>query len=331
MSVALVLLQFIPFAIVLVLANLEEQNSAFRWLTYIALTLLNVLFIMMGLVGLLASAVDLSTLPAEVMTAEAAAASMASLQALGLVGLLGFLPFLRPVRALLARLIPINPDSTVHMTALVYAIYLLGIGIGQQPLLTDADVLGELDLQITSGLVWAQGLGMAIIALPGVGAFIRRNWQETLERFGIKTVSLRDLGIALVAIFGLFILQIAVTLLWQALDPVGFSQIDNANSLLLGELSGLGAAFAIGLSAAIGEELVFRGALQPRFGLVLTALLFTIVHSQYGFSPATLLILGIALVLGVLRNRTSLSVCILVHFGYNFLSVMLASVVQGQF
>jgi membrane protease YdiL (CAAX protease family) len=53
--------------------------------------------------------------------------------------------------------------------------------------------------------------------------------------------------------------------------------------------------------------------------------LFTIIHSQYGLSPASLIILAIALVLGVLRDRTSLTVCILVHFGYNFVSVLLPS------
>jgi len=46
---------------------------------------------------------------------------------------------------------------------------------------------------------------------------------------------------------------------------------------------------------------------------------------QYGITPATLLILAMSLILGVLRARTSLSVCVLVHFLYNFTTVLLTS------
>jgi hypothetical protein len=74
--------------------------------------------------------------------------------------------------------------------------------------------------------------------------------------------------------------------------------------------------------------MIFRGAALPPFRLLLTSVLFTILHSQYGFSPASLLIFVIAIVLGVLRYRTNLTVCILVHFGYNFTSVLLPSIGQ---
>jgi membrane protease YdiL (CAAX protease family) len=45
------------------------------------------------------------------------------------------------------------------------------------------------------------------------------------------------------------------------------------------ELSGTGIA-AVALSSALGEELLFRGLLQPWLGLWLQALAFGIVHSQ---------------------------------------------------
>ncbi len=58
--------------------------------------------------------------------------------------------------------------------------------------------------------------------------------------------------------------------------------------------------------------------------------MFTSDRNRSGFvvSPAVGIIFAIALVLGVLRYRTSLTVCILVHFGYNFVSVMLPTVGQ---
>ena len=56
---------------------------------------------------------------------------------------------------------------------------------------------------------------------------------------------------------------------------------------------------------------------------LLMALLFASFHVQYGLSPATLLVFVIGIILGVLRQRTSLSVCMLVHFLYNATLVLL--------
>ena len=117
-------------------------------------------------------------------------------------------------------------------------------------------------------------------------------------------------------------------LVWQAVDPEGLKKTSDVNNLLLGDMTGLGGALTIGLAAALGEEMIFRGAALPPFRLLTTSVLFTILHSQYGFSPASVLIFVIAIVLGVLRYRTNLTVCILVHFGYNFMSVVLPSVGQ---
>lgn len=323
MEVAITLLPFVLLSIILVLANLERHNPIFRWFTVVALAVLNLLLLLAGLTGLALPATGLPGLPP-----EATDAYVVLLQGMGITGLLAFLPFLRPVRAALARVIKIDPNSTVHLTALVYAIYLLGLGISQQPLLTNPEVVEGLDLRLTSNLAWTQGLGMVMLALSGLGVFVNRSWRELVTRLDLVWPSLRDLIVSIVAIIFLFAMQIAVVLVWRALDPAGFEQLESAGNVLFGEFAGLGAAFTIGFTAAVGEELVFRGALQPRFGLLLTALLFTVVHSQYGFSPASLLILLIALVLGVLRDRTNLTVCILVHFGYNFLSVILPSVAQ---
>lgn len=324
MDVSVTLLPFVMLSIILVLANLESYSPAFRWLAYLSLISLNMLLLAAGLIGMVLPLTGLPGIPP-----EATDAYMVLLRGMGITGLLAFLPFIRPLRRLLARVIRIDPNSTVHLTALVYAVYLLGTGISQQPLLTDPEVVDGLDLQLTSNLAWAQGLGMVLLALSGLGLFVRRSWRDTAQRLGLVWPSWRDLVVAGVAVIALFAMQIAVVLVWRAVDPAGFAQLESANNLLFGQFSpNLAAAFTIGFTAAVGEELVFRGALQPPFGLLLTAVLFTLVHSQYGFSPASLLILLIALVLGVLRDRRNLTVCILAHFGYNFLSVMLPTLGQ---
>ena len=110
---------------------------------------------------------------------------------------------------------------------------------------------------------------------------------------------------------------------WGKVDPVSRNQVGGVSNALLGNFSGLSGAFAIGITAAIGEESFFRGAYLPRMGILMSALLFASFHVQYFLSLATLLVFIIGLILGVLRVRTTLAVCIMVHFLYNFASVLL--------
>ncbi len=303
---------------VLVLANLEAYSPAFRWMTLLSLVALNGLMLLFGLAGLaLPGGGAVPGLPEQAM-----AGYRTLFIGVGVTGLLAFLPLLPPVRRLLARVMPIDPEPAVTVTALVYAVYLVGTGLSQQPLLTDAEALELMGFQMTSDLAWAQGVGMVVLALTGLGLFTRRSPRQVAERLGLERVTLQQVGVAVVGMAVLLGLQVAVTMLWQQLDPEGLEGLNAAGNVLFGEFTGFWAALTIGLTAALGEELVFRGALQPRFGLLVTALMFTIVHSQYGFSPATLLVLIIALVLGWLRRRYNLNVPIMVHFGYNFLSVL---------
>lgn len=324
MEIGLTLFPFVLLSIVLVLANLEARDRIFRWITYLALVGLNLLVVFAGLAIAALGLIDASG----ISSATTDAYGVLGL-AMIITGLLAFVPMIPLVPRLLARWLPFNPNSAVTMTALVYAIYLVGSGIGQQPLLSDPAVLGELDGgNITAGLLWAQALGMILLAFTGVGFLVRRNWRATIERLGFQRLTLRHLGIAVGAVIGLVVFQIVYSMAWQAIDPTGFTEISDASNLLLGDLTGLTGALTIGLAAALGEEMIFRGALLPPFRLLLTSVLFTIIHSQYGISPAVGIIFAIALVLGVLRYRTSLTVCILVHFGYNFVSVMLPTLGQ---
>ena len=53
-------------------------------------------------------------------------------------------------------------------------------------------------------------------------------------------------------------------------------------------------ALLISVTAGVSEEIAFRGALQPIFGLWPTALIFALFHLQYTLTPATLIILFVA-------------------------------------
>jgi membrane protease YdiL (CAAX protease family) len=63
-----------------------------------------------------------------------------------------------------------------------------------------------------------------------------------------------------------------------------------------------------------------RGALQPRLGVVLTALLFSLLHVQYSwFGMATVFLFG--LMLGAIRSRTNTTVVIAIHTIYDVLAL----------
>jgi membrane protease YdiL (CAAX protease family) len=90
----------------------------------------------------------------------------------------------------------------------------------------------------------------------------------------------------------------------------------------------------------IGEEMVFRGAIQgylsgrigTGFAIVMSALLFLLLHVPQldGYWPAMVAILGLGLVAGIARVRTgSLLGAIAVHIAYN--SVVMAFVLVDHF
>lgn len=81
------------------------------------------------------------------------------------------------------------------------------------------------------------------------------------------------------------------------------------------------AAIVVGLSAGIGEEVLFRGLIQPLFGVVATAILFTLIHIHYGPTVLLLELFLIGLVLGYIRNRWNTTAAIIVHGGFDFFAL----------
>lgn len=72
------------------------------------------------------------------------------------------------------------------------------------------------------------------------------------------------------------------------------------------------------MAAGIGEEILFRGAIQPIFGNVFTSIIFAIAHVQYGlFTPATAALFIISMLFGVIRSRHNTTMAIYVHVGYD--------------
>ena len=85
----------------------------------------------------------------------------------------------------------------------------------------------------------------------------------------------------------------------------------------------------LAVSVAIGEEVLFRGALQPIFGIGLTSAFFALLHTQYTLTPASFGIFFVSLGIGWLRFRSNTMAAMSAHFVYNFIQLFLALLIGG--
>jgi membrane protease YdiL (CAAX protease family) len=169
-------------------------------------------------------------------------------------------------------------------------------------------------------------IGFAIL---GTGLGTRRPLGEVLARLGLRAPTPRELLAGLGIAFVLLCAEFAIGLIWQSLAPQGVFQDQNQFSgLIMSNMNTLTMAFLLAFTSAVGEEIAFRGALQPIFGLWPTAIMFALTHIQYTLTPAVLIILSVGLGLGWLRQRYNTTTAITAHFLYNF--ALIALVVYGQ-
>lgn len=78
---------------------------------------------------------------------------------------------------------------------------------------------------------------------------------------------------------------------------------------------------AIAALVAIGEEVLFRGVLQTHFGLVITSIIFALIHYRYLYNPFLFInIVVLSFFIGYLYEITdNLLVTIVLHFIVDFL------------
>ena len=224
----------------------------------------------------------------------------------------------RPARRQLARLLPaLDLDSPVHTLALVLVGFLAGSALLSTS--TGLEALAESDVQASLLDVLAQGMGFVLAAALGAGFLTRRRGAALAERLGLQRPTGRQLWTGVRWMLFFVFLQGCISVTWALLSPEEAAQLSGINETLLGNFDTVGEWFLLAAAAGIGEELFFRGALQPIFGIVPTSLIFAISHVQYGLSPATLTVFLLSVVLGIIRKRSNTTVSILVHFGYNFI------------
>ena len=301
----------IILANVLVVRGNKTEQLIFTW----SLFFLNTPIFFFGLF--------LLVVPAEILNDVTGQADIGfgNFKALGLSLVLmagwGMLVTLLPVRRLIARLMRIDPASSVHALALVLVGYLVGqswLALTQGGL----EGLAETAVPTSISFIVLSELIFAAAALFGVGFLVRRHGRELMQRLGLVKPEPRHLLVGMALIVVLVVFQAIVGLVWATLYPDQAEILENLNTILLADMDTLWEWLLLALAAGFAEELLFRGALQPVMGLGFTAVIFALVHVQYGFSPILLFIVFLAVILGLVRRYYNTTTAIFIHVGYNF-------------
>ncbi len=219
-----------------------------------------------------------------------------------------------------------NPESLVHLVATVLALclvnYLFTNFVISGGLNGVAQSIEENGISLVS-LIF-QGVMFVIVACLGVGLAIRRTPQQALERLGLKLPTPQNVLAGIVVGIGMIIISLTMTFIWiRLVTPEQYAQQSAAAAEIESQFNTVQAAFLLALSSAVSEEILFRGALQPIFGIPLTTVLFVLFHDQYTLTPAMLIILVVGTALALLRRYQGTSAAIIAHFVYNFVPIAL--------
>ena len=219
-----------------------------------------------------------------------------------------------------------NHESQLHLVAIILALTLVGylftnfvIGGGLSGVAKSIQENG-----ISLGTLVFQAVMFVVVACLGIGLAIRRTLPQALERLGLQRPTPQNVLAGVVAGIALIVVSLIMTLIWTKLvTPEQYAQQSAAAAEIDSQFNTVQAAFLLALTSAISEEILFRGALQPVFGIPLTTVLFVLFHDQYTLTPAMLIILIVGSGLALLRRYQSTTSAIIAHFVYNFVPIAL--------
>ncbi len=171
---------------------------------------------------------------------------------------------------------------------------------------------------------------LVAVAFAAVGYKQDRSPRKALYRLGITRPQLSELVMGGGMAIGLLAFQFFAGIVWMLLvSQEAFEQQTQLSQAIAGSVTTFSGALLVALFSSVGEEIAFRGALQPIAGLWPTAIIFALTHIQYQFTPAILIILVVGLAFGWTRQHFGTVAAIVAHFGYNF-ALLLLSVLASQ-
>lgn len=214
-----------------------------------------------------------------------------------------------------------SPGHTARLTSSV-ALVLLLLPVPCQLL------IGELMKNMSSagqplveiGALVGQLVGEVVFALAAVGLWVGRDARAVRERLGLARMTPGHWGIAVLGLGAVIGLNAGM----EWLERTQFHDLwlrDQDMVRMMATHLSLAATLVLGISAGVGEEVLVRGALQPRMGLFWASVLFAAGHVQYTwFGILTIALLGVTL--GLIRQRANTTTAIVVHALYDIFAAL---------
>ena len=314
--------------ILAVLAQWSRKNRMAEISLLIVLAVLSLLLLGGG--ALLGIVWISGQMPQEIYPQKMLAIAAIPVTMAGLVGLILCVPtLLKIVRGRPNGEFWTNPPTFLALWLFVTVLLannLIGIIGFEQLNQIDAFSLGT-GGRIPPVAILASQLPFVVVAVLGVGAGIRRGPRETLARLGYSPISLMHVGIIVLFIVAAFGVSMVTESLFSQLQPELYRKVGEVSNTLfnpkgLSPVSAVLFALLIGVGAGLGEETLFRGAVQPVFGILATSVLFASMHVQYGPSLLLGYIFVLSIGLGLLRRYINTTASFLAHTGYNTLGIL---------
>jgi uncharacterized protein len=229
------------------------------------------------------------------------------------------LPLVPRFRRVFASWTPMDDRSPVDMSGLCIVLAVAGFFLAYALLSIEQDDAND-DISILALLV--QSTIEIAFAYTLVGWTITRNFRQATARLGLVRPNLRILGAAVGFVFVAFVVSALAGLATQVFQGDLADEISEANEDITSGFQSIPAAILFGLASGTGEELLFRGAIQPKFGLVTSSVVFALLHTQNQLSFVLVGIFALGIVLGLERKYLGTTASVATHAMFNMLVVL---------
>jgi len=230
------------------------------------------------------------------------------------LGLALSLPLVRPFRKLLSTVTPMDATSPIDMMGLgvilalsAYFAFVLSLGPSED------DAVAP----VTVGTQLVNVLFFVLVAYVAVGTNIYRSPAEATARLGITRPKLTDFAVGAAAVLPTLMLSMLGSLLTLYFQPDLFEDLGDTMEEMSSGTELTLVNVLIFASAGIGEEILFRGAIQPRFGIILTSAFWALVHTQYQLTFVVLGLFLAGILFGLNRRHLGTTPAIIAHALYN--------------
>ena len=215
-------------------------------------------------------------------------------------------------RAVLLRPLGLDAAGPVHvvvavaLAVTVLASVLLFLALKDEPATTIPFYATDSVVSVVSDIA---------LALAGVGFLLTRDLSAALARLDLRPIRLRQAGWAVGAAV-VFHVMVGLMEWTESIVLPGLHVLEDRFDYEFVGIPPLVGAALVSVAAGVGEEILFRGALQPRLGIVASAALFAVLHVQYQV-PGILMIFVVGLALGLLKGVSSTTFTVVVHVVYD--------------